>query len=91
MNINGLNSDIKQRKFLTYLKEKSIDIVMVQEHNIKNIAKLECLLEYYNVILNQSILLKGGTLILIDKRLPAKVCRSYAIKNTLPSPFKSPA
>ena len=64
-------------KLVKYLYEKSINIIMIQEHNIKSIAKIEYLMKYYNAILNQSILLKGGTLILIDKRLPAKVCRSY--------------
>ena len=64
-------------KLVNYLKSKSIDIVLVQEHNIKSLGKIEYLLQHYNVILNKSILLKGGTLILIDKRLPARVCRSY--------------
>ena len=50
---------------------------MVQEHNIKSVQKLEYLLKFYNIILNRSILLKGGTLILIDKRLPATISTSY--------------
>ena len=60
-----------------YLKEKAIDVILIQEHNIKSMSKIEYLLQHYTVIMNKSILLKGGTLILIDKRLPARVCRSY--------------
>ena len=64
-------------KLVNYLKGKSIDIVLIQEHNIKFLDKIEYLLKYYNVILNKSVLLKGGTLILIDRRLPATIRRSY--------------
>ena len=67
LNINGINNVAKQIKLVTYLKEKSIDIVMLQEHNIKSFEKIEYLNKFYNMILNKSILLKGGTLILIDK------------------------
>ena len=64
-------------KLVNYIKGKSIDILLVQEHNIKSLGKIEYLLQHYNVVLNTSILQKGGTLILIDKRLPAKICRFY--------------
>ena len=64
-------------KLVVFLKDKSIDIALLQEHNIKHIGKIEYLLNYYHVILNKTILLKGGTLILIDKRLPANIRRSY--------------
>ena len=64
-------------KLVNYLKGKSIDIVLIQEHNIKSLDKIEYLLQFYNVILNKSVLLKGGTLILINKRLPATICRFY--------------
>ena len=77
MNINGINNDLKQIKLVKYLQEKSIDIVFIQEHNIKCLQKIEYLLKFYNIILNKSILLKGGTLIMIDKRLPARICRYY--------------
>ena len=63
-------------KLVDYLKEKSIDILLVQEHYIKSLGRIEYLLQYYNVVLNASILLKGGTLILIDKRLPCRIFRS---------------
>ena len=64
-------------KLVTFLKNKSIDIALLQEHNIKHMEKIEYILKYYHVILNKTILLKGGTCILINKRLPATICRSY--------------
>ena len=77
LNINGINDTSKQMKLVTFLKNKSIDIALLQEHNIKHRGKIEYILKYYHVILNKSILLKGGTLILIDKRLPATIHQSY--------------
>ena len=50
---------------------------MIQEHNIKDVTKIEYLAEFYHIILNKSILLKGGTLIAIDKRLPATIGHTY--------------
>ena len=35
---------------------------MIQEHNVKEEKKIEYLAESYHIILNKSILLKGGTL-----------------------------
>ena len=62
---------------VTFLQSKAIHIALLQEHNIKDMGKIEYILKYYHVILNTTILLKGGTLILIDKRLPATISRSY--------------
>ena len=59
------------------LRQNSIDIAMLQEHNVKDIKKLEYLNIYYHIILNASILLKGGTLIAIDKKLPSIISSSY--------------
>lgn len=43
-------------KLVKYLKEKSIDIALIQEHNIKSKEKIEYLLQFYTVILNKTIL-----------------------------------
>ena len=61
---------MKQIKLVEYLKQYSIDIAMLQEHNIKDENKIEYLSEFYHIILNKSILLKGGTLIAVNKILP---------------------
>ena len=77
MNVNGINDYVKQIKLVSYLKQNLIDIAMIQEHNIKDERKIEYLTEFYHVILNKSILLKGGTLIAIDKKLPCTICHPY--------------
>ena len=68
LNVNGLNDVSKQIKLVTYLNEKSVNIAMIQEHNVKSLDKLEYILKYYTVILNKSILFKGGIIILIEKK-----------------------
>ena len=50
---------------------------MIQEHNIKDDKKIEYLAEFYHIVLNKSILLKGGTLIVIDKKLPCSAVYPY--------------
>ena len=50
---------------------------MIQEHNVKNTNKIEYLKQFYHVIVNKTILSKGGTLIIIDKRLPSTIGLSY--------------
>ena len=76
LNVNGLNDVSKQIKLVTYLNEKSVNIAMIQEHNVKSLDKLEYILKYYTVILNKSILFKGGIIILIEK-MQATLGRTY--------------
>ena len=64
-------------KLVSFLQSNSVDIAMIQEHNVKNIKKIEHLKHFYHVILNKSILFKGGTLIIIDKKLPCTIGYSY--------------
>ena len=64
-------------KLVSYLQSNFIDIAMLQEHNVKDAKKIEYLTKFYYVILNKSILLKGGTLIIVDKRLPSTIVYSY--------------
>ena len=77
LNVNGINNHLKQIKLVSYLRQNSIDIAMIQEHNIKDAKKIQYLAEFYHIILNKSILLKGGTLIAIDKKLPCNIGFSY--------------
>ena len=62
---------------MSYLKQNSIELAMIQEHNIKDAKRIQYLTEFYHIILNKSILLKGGTLIAIDKKLPCTIGLSY--------------
>ena len=77
LNINGINDNLKQIKLVEYLRHNGIQIAAIQEHNIKLLSKLEYLNKYYHLLLNKSILLKGGTLTIIDRRLPISIGRVY--------------
>ena len=77
LNINGINKPIKQVKLVSFLKNNSIDIALLQEHNVKDISKIDYLNNFYHIIINKSILLKGGTLIAIDRKLPCTIGYSY--------------
>ena len=46
---------------------QKLDVVLLQEHNIKEIRTLEYITKYFDIVLNTSPLLKGGTCILIRK------------------------
>ena len=50
---------------------------MLQEHNVKHPKKIEFLNQFYHLILNKSILSKGGTLIAINKKLPHTIGSTY--------------
>ena len=70
LNINGLNSVKKQLQLLNYVKYHKIDILLLQEHNIRkeNVICEEVTSEFHFEI-NYAIALKGGTAIMINKRL----------------------
>ena len=71
ININGLNSLNKQQQVVDFMKFHKIDILLIQEHNIRNSNAIgEVLNEYCYVCLNLSVCLKGGTAILINRKLP---------------------
>ena len=77
LNINGINDQIKQMKLVSFLQSNYVDIALIQEHNVKDIKKIEYLNHSYHVIVNKSILFKGGTLIIIDKKLPSTFSSTY--------------
>ena len=68
LNINGLNCRKKQEIFFDFVKENNIKIVNLQEHNLKDSKHLiDKYYEHFHVIINESINLKGGIAVLIDK------------------------
>lgn len=77
LNINGINENVKQIKIVEFLNKNRIQIAAIQEHNIKLISKIEYLNKFYHIIINKSIQLKGGTLILIDRQLPVSIGTVY--------------
>ena len=61
-------------QLLNHAKYYKIDILLLQEHNIRkeNILCNE-ILDAYHFEINYSIALKGGTAIMINKRLPYNI------------------
>ena len=71
LNINGLNSDRKQSQLIDFMKYNYIDILLLQEHNIRDIGAIDKELESFcHISLNYAICSKGGTAILINRKLP---------------------
>ena len=62
LNINGLNKESKQRNLHSFITQHKIDIILLQEHNIKVDGKVD-FLDFYDIVMNKSIHLKSGTYI----------------------------
>ena len=73
ININGLNAENKQKMLHMFINQLKLDIVYLQEHNIKEDGKMDFLEKNYHVILNKSINIKGGTCILIRCSLSCQI------------------
>ena len=69
LNINGINCKDKQLELVDYIKFKKIDILFLQEHNLRE-RNLICneLLELCDIFINLSVNQKGGTATLISKK-----------------------
>ena len=71
LNINGLNSVNKQSQVINFMKNNYIDILLLQEHNLRNHDAVTRDLENFcHISLNYAICSKGGTAILINRNLP---------------------
>ena len=73
LNINGLNNRNKQLQLVDFIKFHRIDILMLQEHNLRN-KNLICeeLSSICHVHINLSVNQKGGTAILFNRKLNYK-------------------
>ena len=69
-----MNSKIKQLQLIDYMKNNKIDILLLQEHNIRYKNKL-CneILDLYHVTINVSVAQKRVTVIIINKKLPVEI------------------
>ena len=65
LNINGLNTEKKQRLLHQFIIQHKIDILLIQEHNIREDGKVKYLEKYYKILMNKSTNFKGGTCIFI--------------------------
>ena len=71
LNINGLNNVNKQAQLIEFMKHNFIDILMIQEHNIRDSVVISKELENFCYIsMNNAICSKGGTAILVNRKLP---------------------
>ena len=75
ININGLNTENKQRLLHDFMIQHKIDILLIQEHNIREDGKVKYLENYYKILMNKSINFKGGTCILIKKNIDCDIER----------------
>ena len=77
LNANGLNNRDKQIELINFMEYNRIDVLMIQEHNIRN-ENVICneLKDKYIVDINLAVSLKGGTAILIKRKSPIKVLTS---------------
>ena len=72
LNVNGLIS--KQSQVIDFMTYNKIDILFIQEHNVRSLDKLSNELREFSFIsLNPAICSRGGTAILIDKKVPFTV------------------
>ena len=71
LNINGLNNKTKQIQLIDFMKQNRIDILLLQEHNLKDSDSIgRELKDNYFISINNAICNKGGTAILINRYLP---------------------
>ena len=71
MNINGLNNRIKQQQVIGFMKYHRIDILLIQEHNIRDVNAIgNELNDFCYISINLAVCHKGGTAILINRKLP---------------------
>ena len=76
LNINGLNNKFKQLQIINFMKFNRLGILLLQEHNIRDIGAIcSDLNDFCEIIINPAICLKGGTAILIDRRISYKILK----------------
>ena len=74
LNINGLNNVDKQLHLIDFVNQHNIDILMLQEHNLKSLDKVhDDFKSFFHIFVNPSINSKGGTAIIIKRSLPISV------------------
>ena len=64
-------------KLHSFIKYNKIYIVLIQEHNVKSLSTLDYLTKYFKITLNPTINIKGGTAIMIDRKLDIDICNTY--------------
>ena len=74
LNVNGMNNTSKQMQILNHVKQHNIDILMIQEHNLKSLDNIdEKFSREFILVINYTINIKGGTAMLFRRSLPIKI------------------
>ena len=74
LNINGLNDVNKQLQLIDFVNSHNIDILMLQEHNLKSLDNVHYMFKsFFHIYVNPTINSKGGTAITIKRSLPITV------------------
>ena len=74
LNINGLNNSIKQKQLINFINFHKIDILLLQEHNIREESKIcDELKDACIIDINLAISHKGGTAVLINRKSPIQI------------------
>ena len=70
-------------QLINYMKYNRIDILLLQEHNIRK-EKVICdeMNDEYHIEINHAIDLKGGTAIIINKRIPFTIINAEKSANS---------
>ena len=77
LNVNGLNYRDIQLKLIDFMEYNRIDVLLLQEHNIRNEGVIcKELNDKYIVDINLAISHKGGTAVLIRRKSPINVLTS---------------
>ena len=77
LNINGLNNEIKQKQLINFINYHKVDILLLQEHNIRDENKIcQELKDNCIIDINLAISHKGGTAILINRKSPIQILNS---------------
>ena len=78
-----MNEKRKQLKLIDFLKFHRLDIIMIQEHNIHDRNKLcKELSDMCHIYLNLAVSSKGGTAILINKKLNCEILSVDMLANS---------
>ena len=78
-----MNCHKKQLKLIDFCKFHKIDVILIQEHNIREKKKLcKEILEYFHVNINLAIAQKGGTAIFVNRKLPFEIISCENLANS---------
>ena len=74
LNVNGMCTVRKQEMLVDFLQKENIQCCLIQGHNLKCQSSVSDIVsDKYDIFFNASVKLKGGTMILIDRKIKYSV------------------